>query len=94
MSVSSAKQFILASASPRRKLLLSKAGYRFDVVPSDIDESDFATASLDSIEHTKALALAKAKDVAAKFPSRLVLGADTIVDFTEIDRLPNESSPD
>ena len=36
-------KFILASASPRRKLLLEKAGYEFDVVVSDVDESIFPT---------------------------------------------------
>ncbi len=74
--------FILASASPRRKLLLTRAGYCFQVIPSNIDESTFAVDGLSSIDHTKQLALAKANDVAKKYPSRLVLGADTVVDFT------------
>jgi len=73
--------FILASASPRRKKLLTEAGYYFNVIPSDIDESLFPTEGITSIEHTKQLALAKAKDVAKKYPSKLVLGADTVVDF-------------
>ena len=81
MPVSQEKQFILASASPRRKLLLSKAGYRFETCVSDIDESAFETKNIAGIEHTKILALAKAKNVAAKFPSELVMGADTVVDF-------------
>lgn len=75
------EKFILASVSPRRKLLLDKAGYRFDVIPSGIDESTFSTVGLFSEEHTKQLALAKAKDVAQKYPAKLVLGADTVVDF-------------
>lgn len=73
--------FILASASPRRKLLLERAGYKFDVICSSIDESAFDTQGIDSVEHTKQLALAKANDVARKYPDRLVLGADTVVDF-------------
>ena len=32
-------RFILASASPRRKELLQKAGYTFEIVVSDADES-------------------------------------------------------
>ena len=32
-------RFILASASPRRKQLLERAGYAFEVVVSDADES-------------------------------------------------------
>ncbi len=75
------KTFILASASPRRKTLLERAGYKFDVVCSNIDESAFDTEGADSVEHTKQLALAKANDVARKYPDRLVLAADTIVDF-------------
>lgn len=75
------KRFILASASPRRKLLLEKAGFEFDIIPSEVDESAFDTESVSSVDHTKELALAKAKDVALKYPSQLVMGADTVVDF-------------
>ena len=32
-------RFILASASPRRKQLLEQAGYAFEIVVSDADES-------------------------------------------------------
>ncbi len=81
MTKQKAEKFILASVSPRRKLLLEKAGYHFDVIPSGIDESIFSTEGISSEEHTKQLALAKAKDVAQKYPSRLVLAADTVVDF-------------
>ena len=73
--------FILASASPRRKRLLAEAGYKFDVIPSDINESDFPAEGMCSLKHTKQLALAKAEDIARKYPSRLVLGADTVVDL-------------
>ena len=31
--------FILASASPRRAELLTAAGFAFDIVPADIDET-------------------------------------------------------
>ena len=77
------EKFILASASPRRKLLLEKAGYKFEVVVSDVDESKYPTtgAEVTSLSHTMELALAKAKDVAAKYPDKLVMGADTVVDF-------------
>ncbi len=81
MATDSTKQFILASVSPRRKLLLAKAGYRFEVIGSDIDESAFGIDGVSSAEHTKQLALAKALAVGRKFRSRLVLGADTVVDF-------------
>jgi len=73
--------FILASASPRRKILLEKADYQFEIIVSDVDESLFSTEGVTSTEHTMELALAKAKDVAKDYPSRLVMGADTVVDF-------------
>ena len=74
-------QFILASASPRRQYLLAKAGYCFEIVPSDVDESAYDTDGVSSEGHTKILALAKAKDVAAKFPNAIVMGSDTVVDL-------------
>lgn len=72
---------ILASTSPRRKRLLAEAGYKFEVVSPDINESDFSTEGLSGEQYAKKLALAKAKSVAWKFPDRLVIGADTIADF-------------
>ena len=74
-------QIILASASPRRKQLLSKAGYQFSVVPPDIDESAYSTEQIDSEQYARQLALAKAKSIAEKHPENLVISADTIVDF-------------
>jgi len=74
-------QFILASASARRKELLIQTGYKFKIVPSDIDEDSFSTNDLTAIEYVKQLAIAKAKNVADKYPAELVLGADTAVDF-------------
>ncbi len=71
--------FILASASPRRRELLIEAGYKFKVVPPEIDESAFE--GTDSRKYAEQLALAKAKNVAGRFPESLVIGADTVVDF-------------
>ena len=81
MDTDSQKQFILASASPRRKLLLEKAGYRFEVIASNIDESAFGIDGISSAEHTKQLALAKACAVGREYPAELILAADTVVDF-------------
>jgi septum formation protein len=72
---------ILASASPRRQQLLTQAGYKFTVVPADIDENAISTKGISSAEYTKRLALAKAEKVAQQFPNSLVIGSDTIVDF-------------
>ena len=74
-------KLILASASPRRKELLIAAGYKFEVVVSQIDESVFPTENIEPAEYAKRLALAKARDVAVRFNDCFVLGADTVVDF-------------
>lgn len=74
-------QIILASASPRRKELLTKAGYKFDIIVSGIDESEFPTEDEEPAEYAKQLALAKAVDVANDYPNALVIGADTIAGF-------------
>jgi septum formation protein len=72
---------ILASASPRRRQLMSDAGYEFTIVLPEVDESAFETNDIDPIEYAERLALAKAKSVAQKHPNSFVIGADTIVDF-------------
>lgn len=74
-------RFILASSSPRRKLLLERAGYRFEVIASEVDETAFETAGMDTAETARQLALAKAQQVADRYPDRPVLGADTVVDL-------------
>ena len=74
-------QLILASASPRRQELLAEAGYKFEVVVSQIDESIFPTDKISPVEYAKQLALAKANDVAGKYTDSIVIGADTVVDF-------------
>lgn len=68
--------FILASGSPRRKDLLKRAGYRFKIQVSSVDEDQYR--NIDPVEHAKQLAAAKANDIAQKNPNDLVLGADTI----------------
>lgn len=75
--------FILASASPRRQQLLAEAGYEFTVVSPEIDESGFEAEHTEPCVYAKRLALAKAKSVAGDFPDRLVIAADTVVDFDE-----------
>jgi septum formation protein len=68
---------ILASASPRRQELLTRAGYEFQVVPSHVEEP---SSSVSSAVHTAIeLARAKARAVAAAYPNHVVLAADTLV---------------
>jgi septum formation protein len=74
-------QFILASKSPRRRELLKKAGYKFEVAEPLINEKDFVAGKISPCEYAKRLALAKAMSVAQRFQEKIVVGADTIVDF-------------
>jgi septum formation protein len=77
---SSSPDLVLASASPRRRMLLAEAGVAFSVVPAHIDEA--ARAGESPRELVLRLAREKALAVAAKLgpaPRRLVLGSDTIV---------------
>ena len=60
---------------------MTQAGYVFDVVIADVDESAFPAEERNSAEYAEFLALAKARDVAQRYPDRIVIGADTVVDF-------------
>jgi len=68
---------ILASASPRRRELLTQAGIAFTVQPADVDETHRAGESPEAF--TLRLAREKAEAIFAKHPDATVLGADTIV---------------
>lgn len=68
---------ILASASPRRRRLLAELIPAFTVCPSDVDED--AITCTDPRATAERLAHAKALAVAAKNPSALVIGGDTVV---------------
>ena len=70
---------ILASGSPRRKLLLKQIGLDFQVIPSDIHE-DYSI-SLPPKDFAEHFATLKAHSVANQFSDQLVIGADTIVVF-------------
>lgn len=70
------RQLILASASPRREELLRQLGLPFTVVPSELPEELPPGPPGESV---RALALAKARAVAGRLGSGVVLGADTVV---------------
>ncbi len=76
-------QLILASGSPRRADLLRAAGYAFDVLPADVDESIHPAGLLPS-ELAVYLAAAKADRVSTDHPGRVVLAADTVVAFGDL----------
>jgi septum formation protein len=68
---------ILASASPRRADLLRAAAIPFEVHPADVDEQRLPDEP--PYRYVRRLAEAKAIAIAARFPGRAVLGADTVV---------------
>lgn len=70
-------ELILASASPRRRELLTTAGFEYTVEAADINESVFETD--DPLNDVEQLAKAKATAIAVLHPSCVVLGADTVV---------------
>lgn len=70
-------KLILASKSPRRSELLTKAGISFQVIPADVEEVTDSALSIQ--ENIKALAALKAQWVANNHPDHFVLGADTVV---------------
>lgn len=70
-------RILLASGSPRRKELLSNAGVSFEVVVSGCDETPVEGESAQSM--VERLATLKAQAVLDKYPSAVVLGADTTV---------------
>lgn len=70
-------KLILASNSPRRRELLSKLNYTYDVIPSGCEEYTNAAAPADMV---KELACRKALDVYRQHSDALVIGCDTVVD--------------
>lgn len=69
---------ILASASPRRRELLSLLIGEFRVIPSEFDEA-LVPNGLAPAEYALYSAQMKARDVSANFPHSTVIGSDTIV---------------
>lgn len=71
----SAERVVLASASPRRRELLTLVGIRHEVVPADIDERHIPGE--DARAHAERLAREKA--AAIRRDGAVVIAADTIV---------------
>ena len=71
------QRIILASASPRRAELLRAAGFDFDIMPADVDETVDVEETPDG--YVRRVALSKAQTVLPRAGGRPVLGADTVV---------------
>jgi nucleoside triphosphate pyrophosphatase len=72
-------RLILASASPRRAELLTAAGFEFDVMPADVDET--AVPGEDPMQYALRVARDKAGRIQAhcRESGTVVLSADTVV---------------
>jgi septum formation protein len=70
-------RLILASASPRRADLLASAGFTFDIVPVELDETVAAGEAPEA--YVERLAREKARQVARRNSGTVVVGADTTV---------------
>lgn len=68
---------VLASSSPRRRELLGRLGVPFLIDPSSADETPLPGEQAEAL--AARLALAKAREVAARHAQGLVIGADTVV---------------
>lgn len=86
---------ILASASPRRRALLTQAGYTFTVQAADLDETPLPNEA--AAEYVQRLATEKAQAVCALhrgYPEPVtVLAADTAVVLTDGTVLGKPTSP-
>jgi septum formation protein len=70
-------RLVLASASARRRELLTAAGVSFVVDPADVDERRHPNEP--PVEYVRRVAAAKARASRARHPGDVVLGADTVV---------------
>lgn len=68
---------ILASASPRRRELLTMAGVEYQCIPADIEETVPQGTPTEKI--TEVLSMQKAGAVFAQHPEDTVIGSDTVV---------------
>lgn len=71
------ERLLLASASPRRREILENLGFEFEVLPSNVDESEVPWN--DPVESAKLLAEIKGVDAQMTRPRKTIIAADTIV---------------
>ncbi|XWN37780.1 MAG: Maf family protein [Balneola sp.] len=73
-------KIILASQSPRRKMLLEQLGLQFEVIPSSVNEN---INESDPVKLVESLAFQKANDVSKNKPESLIIGSDTVVVYKD-----------
>src|SRR6185437_2849093 len=67
---------ILASTSPYRRMLLERLGLPFETVRPQVGEEHVAAES--PADRAMRLAMAKAEEVAARYPQAVVIGSDQV----------------
>ncbi len=72
-------RWVLASASPRRRMLLSLLGHPVEILPVSVDETPEPGEAPAAC--AARLAMAKAAAAASMAPDALILAADTVVDL-------------
>ena len=75
------KKIILASASPRRKEILEKAGLKFMVDASDYEED--LSLRMPARRLARYLSCEKAKAIANRYKNAIIIAADTIICFND-----------
>ena len=75
MSEQSKRPLVLASGSPRRRELLARMGYSFEICTPDVDEH--VTGHARDIVHT--LAERKARAAAERYEDGVIVASDTLV---------------
>ena len=73
-------RLILASGSPRRRQLLSDAGYQFEVMVPNAAVEDGICSSCGPAELVAELALRKANDIARQIEEGVLIAADTVAE--------------
>lgn len=78
-------KLILASSSPRRAEILRNAGFDFEVLPADVDESqrhgEYATNFVRRLAEEKARAAARLVAAKSHDGSAIIVAADTVLEL-------------
>jgi septum formation protein len=78
--MTSPRRLVLASTSPYRRDLFARLGLPFEVAAPDFEESELKKTGLAPGALALALARAKARSLAARFPDALAIGADQVAE--------------
>ena len=79
MSDPTQRQLLLGSTSPYRRDLLARLRIPFEVAAPEVDETAYPSETPKQLACR--LAMAKARAVAARFPSHVVIGSDQVADL-------------